>query len=210
LDGIATPHDVDDRVREAFGFRDAEWVLVEDLFNVTLPDFKGDASSPGRRPTQRVAGTTEEPELRQYCDYFTRVLKTGFGANRAVSSTIFREDARPYLPYRLVAFSIGGATAQAVRVQALESPQLVDELERLNRVLLRTEKDDGRSVYFRRIARIYSEVGGVPTIHIIKPDACRYWTRSMGLHDADEVAADFVSWHAAGKGVPRREGRLDA
>jgi hypothetical protein len=210
LDGIATPRDVDDRVRDAFGFKDAEWVLVDDLFNVTLPDFKGDARSPGRRPTQRVAGAANEQELRQYCEYFIRVLKTGLGATRAVVATIFQEVTLPYLPYRLVAFSIGGRKAESVQVQALESPRLVNELERLNRILLRTERDDGRSVYSRRTARVYSDMDGVPAIYIIKPDACRYWTRSMGLHDADEVAADFVSWHAASESTLRRKGRLDA
>jgi hypothetical protein len=212
LEGIATPRDVDGRVREAFGLKDAEWVLVEDLFNVTLPDFKGDASSPGRRSTQRIAGTTREPELRQYCEYFARVLKAGFGPSRGVLATIFEEVTPPYLPYRLVAFSIGGTNAQSVEVRALESPQLLDELERLNRIQLRTSEDDGRSVYIRRIARIYSKVGGVPTIYVIKPDACRYWTRSMGLNDADEVAADFVSWYAERTGGqdPQRKGRLHA
>jgi hypothetical protein len=34
----------------------------------------------------------------------------------------------------------------------------------------------------------------IPTIYLIKPDKIRYWTRSMALRDADEVAADIMTW----------------
>ena len=44
LDGVTTLKEIDDRTRDAFGLKDAEWVLVEDLFDVTLPDFKGDTN----------------------------------------------------------------------------------------------------------------------------------------------------------------------
>jgi hypothetical protein len=33
----------------------------------------------------------------------------------------------------------------------------------------------------------------IPTIYLIKPDKIRYWTRSMALRDADEVAADIMT-----------------
>jgi len=202
LNGITKPSDVDARVREAFGFKDAEWVLVEDLFNVTLPDFKGDSSSPGRQPTQRHHGSAKEPELRQYCEYFSRVLAAGFGQSRAITATIFQETARPFLPFRLVAFQVGSGPAQPVEVEPLDSSELLGELERLNQTWLRTRKDSPGSFYFKRIARLYDHRGKTPTIYIIKPDARRYWTRSMGLHDADEAAADFMSWQAAAEAEP--------
>jgi hypothetical protein len=196
LEGIRKPSDVDTRVREAFGFKDAEWVLVEDLFNVTLPDFKGDATSPGRQPTQRHADSIKEPELRDYCQYFCRVLKTGFAGNKTVSATIFQERKPPRLPFRLVAFSIATAPAKPLEVESLDSAALLQELEQLNKTWLRTQPGKPGSLFFKRIARVYDHRGQAPTIYIIKPDARRYWTRSMGLHDADEVAADFLSWQA--------------
>ena len=91
LDGVTTLKEIDDRTRDAFGLKDAEWVLVEDLFDVTLPDFKGDTNSRGRQRTQREDGSTMEPQLRHYCEYFIRVLKAGFGEDKRIAARIFHE-----------------------------------------------------------------------------------------------------------------------
>ncbi len=97
LAGLKTFEDVDERVRKVFGFKDAEWTLVDDLFRYTLPDFQGDETSPGRQPTERaprfVQPAKAEPQLAAYCRYFARVLKAGFGQDKPVCATIFQDDA---------------------------------------------------------------------------------------------------------------------
>jgi len=197
LDGAYDLKAIDDRVRDSFKFKDAEWVLVEDLFNVTLPDFKGDAKSPGRQRTRRRNGATDEPELRRYCDYFIRVMKAGFGQDKQITATIFRESDDKLLPYRLVAFELNRASKDQFHVETLDTPALLAELEALNRTWLRNQRGRGGSIYHERVARIHDQCDKTPTIFIIKPDAYRYWTRSMGLQDADEVAVDFARWQAA-------------
>jgi hypothetical protein len=186
----------DEQVRRAFDFKDAEWTLIEDLFEVTLPDFKGDAASPGRQRTKRLERSTQEPQLWHYCEYFIRVLKAGFGQDKQISATIFQETDPNQLPFRLVAFQFDQAATPSVQVESLHTPDLVAELEALNKTWLKNHKATSGNVYCQRVARIYDRRGKAPTIFILKPDACRYWTRSMGLHDADEVAADFISWQA--------------
>ena len=74
----------------------------------------------------------------------------------------------------------------------MESPDLLAEFETLNKTWLKGTKAKSGNIYHQRVARIYDVRNKIPTIFIIKPDACRYWTRSMGLNDADEVAADLV------------------
>ena len=194
LDGLRRPEDIDRRVREAFGFRDAEWALIEDLFNVTLSDFKGDADSLGRQRTQRENGATAEHERRRYCEYFIRVLKAGFGRDKQISATIFHETDQDQLPYRLVAFELNQSSPEPVRIDPLQGREILAELETLNRIWLGTGKIEDGSIYHQRVVRIYDYRDKTPTIFIIKPDAYRYWTRSMGLYDADEVAKDFVQW----------------
>lgn len=196
LEGVRTHEDVDQRIRNVFGFKDAEWVLVEDLFNFTLPDFKGDANSPGRQRTRRKERTTAEPQLHRYCDYFIRVLKAGFGHDKQITATIFQETGDP-LPYRLVAFELGRESDSPVQVVSLDAPELLNELDRLNRSWLKHRQVRGSSIYHQRVTRIYDHHGDVPAIFILKPDACRYWTRSMGLYDGDEVSADFTRWEEA-------------
>jgi len=205
LDGVGKRDSVlDARVRDAFGFKEAEWVLVEDLFNVTLADFKGDANSPGRRRTQRNIGPTEEPELGQYCEHFVRVLKASFGQDKRVSATVFQEKTSPWLPFRFVAFHLNCDASPPIRFEALESGALLEELEQLNQKWLQTRAVKTGTIYHQRVARIYEYQDSSPTIYIIKPDACRYWTHSMGLHDADEVAADFMRWQMASVEKTRR------
>jgi hypothetical protein len=196
LNGITSPDKIDAKIREAFAFKDAEWVLIEDLFNFTLSDFKGDEISPGRLPTKRKYKSGQEPQLRQYCEYFIRVLKAGFGQDKQISATIFQEKDSGLLPFRLIAFELDQVTTPAVQVKPFDTPELLAELEVLNKTWLKNRTGKSGNIYHQRIARIYDNRGKVPTIFIIKPDACRYWTRSMGLHDADEVAADFLSWQA--------------
>lgn len=197
LDGIKCSEDIDQRIREAFEFKDAEWVLIEDLFNTTLPDFKGDTNSPGRQRTQRRSKSSDEPELKAYCEYFSRVLKAGFGQDKHISATVFQETDKDFLPYRLIAFELNQLSSENFHVTSLDTSALLAELGTLNQTWLRGRESLGGSIYHQRVVRIYDYRDGVPTIFILKPDARRYWTRSMGLHDADEVAGDFVSWQSA-------------
>ncbi len=200
LDGLQDNKDVDRRVREAFDFKDAEWVLIEDMFDVTLPDFKGAQNSRGRQRTQRVVGLVDEPELRIYCEYFTRVLKAGFGEDKQITATVFQErTGSKHLPYRLVAFELNHASDERFQVRSLDVSDLLTELEVLNQTWLSSPGKASGSIYYQRVARIYDYRKDVPTIFILKPDAYRYWTRSMGLHDADEVAADFARWQLAAR-----------
>jgi hypothetical protein len=173
LRGLERPEDVDRRVREAFNFKDAEWVLVEDLFNVTLPDFKGDADSPGRQRTQRQINSTEEPQLYRYCEYFIRVLRAGFGEDKQITATIFHETGQDRLPYRLVAFELNQSSPERVRIEPLQGWQILAELETLNRTWLGIGKTGGGSIYHQRVVRIYDYRDKTRTIFIIKPDAYR-------------------------------------
>jgi N-6 DNA Methylase len=192
IKGIKTSDQFDEQVRQAFKLKDAEWVLIEDLFNSTLPDYKGDQTSPGRLRTDRRKDELE-PQLQQYCNYFIKVLKAGFGQDKQVSATIFQEKG-DRLPFRLIAFQLDSNSTPSIQVESLESTDLLAEMEALNKTWLKSKELSSGNIYNQRIARIYDTRDNLPTIFMIKPDACRYWTRSMGLNDADEVAADLLSW----------------
>ena len=169
--------------------------MVEDLFNYTLPDFRGDVSSPGRQRTARAVNGKREPQLSTYCEYFIRVLKAGFGHDKAITATIFQEPSER-LPYRMVAFELGRASGEEIVVARLEAPQLIAELESLNRRGRERQPNYG-GVYRERVAQVYDQLDGVPTVFVVKPDMIRYWTRSAGLSDGDEVALDLFRWYQA-------------
>jgi hypothetical protein len=202
LAGLRTFEDVDERVRKVFGFKDAEWALVEDIFRYTLPDFQGDESSPGRQPTERAPrfaqATKAEPQLAAYCRYFTRVLKAGFGQDKPVCATIFQDDARSPLPVRLVAIHLDWPRDEPIVVEPIESAVLCERLMELDEKWLKTGDQNRGGIFYQRVAMVYSEFEHhgrlIPTVFIVKPDRIRYWTRSAALRDADEVAADVQLW----------------
>ena len=201
LNGIETIDDIDRRIHEEFSFKNSEWVLIEDLFNYTLPDFKGDRSSPGRQKTHRQASEqhedNNEPELRAYCEYFLRVLKAGFGQDKNVSATIFQEQNTNYLPVRLVAIHLNRPDCKGVQIEMIDSSDLLNLMDRLNKALLERGDTEGGGIFYQRVAKVYASVElngiNIPTVYLVKPDKIRYWTRSMALRDADEVSADIMT-----------------
>ncbi len=203
LKEIERIEDVDVRVRQLFGLKDSEWVLVEDLFNYTLQDFKGGMNSLGRRPTRALDGEQEDREsefvLKAYCEYFSRVLRAGFGEDKQVSATIFTERSEPFLPVRLVGIHLETPGKAFIKLESIDSPELIKRLKELDKKFLKSPS--GRTnggIFYQRIARIYDtiSIGGrkVPTVFIVKPDQVRYWTRSMAMRDADEIAGDIMLW----------------
>jgi hypothetical protein len=199
LRSIKTIDDIDERIRQAFEFKDSEWVLINDLFNYTLQDFKGDSSSPGRQRTSRRSDENDiEPELTAYCQYLSRVIKAGFGQDKQVYTTIFQEQNNSFLPVRLVAIYLNKPEYDGVNIERIYSIDLLKQLERLNHLCLERGNTEDGGIFYQRVARIYDSVHfdgqTFPTIYLIKPDKIRYWTRSMALRDADEVVADIMMW----------------
>lgn len=189
LDGIDSYSILDERAFELFGLKDAERVLIEDAVEYRLDDFLGGHTSKGRQRTSLGDSSGNDAHMRSYCAYFLRVLKAGFGNERTASATVFRCPSE-IVPYRLVAFTLGGKSDNAIEVKDITSSTLLKELDRMNR------KANIRNVgiYTERVVRIYEANKGVPTVFVIKPDQKRFWTRSMGLQDGDEAALDLFSW----------------
>jgi hypothetical protein len=201
LSDLADYPEVDRAVYSAFGLKDAESTLIQDLLDVTIPDFKGNESSPGRLSTNRgefSPSGADDAELRSYCDHFVRVLRAGFGQDKRIKATIFQDTPPHRLPVRLVAFHLDWPNRTSVKVEKVDSPLLYERLRELDRKFIRGGKAKSGGIFFRRIARVYDvyEHNGreIPTIYIVKPDRVRYWTRSVAMRDADEVAVDIETW----------------
>jgi hypothetical protein len=201
LNAIKTQVALEAQARSAFGFRDAECTLIDDMFQYTLPDFHGDDTSPGRRPTMRgpiKPGGEEEPNLQEYCRTFIRVLKAGFGQKKSISATLFCDRLGDHLPVRMVAIHLDWARRDEVVVEAIDSSELCQRLVELDEKFLSTSDAERGGIFFQRVARVYDEYQyrgrAIPTIYIVKPDRIRYWLRSIAMRDADEVAADIQLW----------------
>jgi hypothetical protein len=205
LEGLTEFRQVDERVRAAFKLEGVEWALVEDLCELTLPDYRGDATSPGYQPTLRklnAAGSNARAGMAEYCDYFCEVLRAGFGEEKSVCATVYEEVANDYLPVRLVAIHLDWPGQALLRSEPVSNHELrtrIQDLAHTLRIPGRMGADDHQGYN----ARVYSfvEVDGrrVPTVFLIKPDQRRFWTRSMGIRDADAVSADIMTWRSTGE-----------
>jgi hypothetical protein len=146
LDSVKTHDEVDRLVNQLFALKDSEYALIEDLFDYTLPDFKGGASSPGRQKTQRsvlnLFERSEEPHLKKYCEYFLRVIKAGFGRDKKVYATIFQESTGDYLSVRLVAIYLNKSIHDGIKVETINSQVLLNRLNQLNDLFVEQDNSD--------------------------------------------------------------------
>ena len=94
------------------------------------------------------------------------------------------------MPYRLVAVALDGNGRNRIDIQDIESDVLLGEMARLSRAERHATGVSQRV----RVFRVYEASDDVPLILLLKPDQKRFWTRSMGFRDGDEVALDLFLW----------------
>ena len=180
---------LDKIIFDSFQLNESEQILIEDLFDYTLRDFKGKENSVGRQITSRHS----ESELTDYCETFFKVINAGFGNDKSLRATIFQETENN-LPVRMVAIHLDFPSRdEVIKTNKCSNEQLWKLLHKLDKKVMQNESETG-NIFYQRVVRIYDNDEGIPTIYLIKPDQKRYWLRSQALRDADEVSADIVSW----------------
>jgi len=198
------PAEIDDAVRQVFGLSEADWWLIQDLFNYTLPDFKGDSRSPGRLPTRR--GEADD-EASVYCETCVRVLRSGFGRDKRISATVFEETpGSSQLPVRLVVLHLDSDKGQKpeVRRERMDGARLLTTLADFARTTAAFTVDQATAATARVYHTMRYNGRSVPSVIIVKPDQVRHWCRSAALADADAVAGDIVAWGARSSGRGQR------
>ncbi len=190
--------DVDKEVHKAFGLKESEQALIDDLFEITLPYFKGGENSIARQPTEREKQSSDD-DLRKYLQWFIRVINATFGTDSSICTTLFEESGKQQLPIRLVAIHLDCPSRPRISVEQIDEGELANKLTELY-THLSGETGNGPTCY-RRVARIFDTVqidgNSIPTIFIAKPDEKRYWTRSIAMRDADEIASEILIWNNA-------------
>jgi len=206
---IPLPHSayaIDAAVRNAFNLTTAEWTLIEDFLEYSLPDVLRKTPGPARFPTQRKGnGGTKEPELTEFAKTFTRVVKGTFGKDKAVAATVFTEPDARKLPVRMLTIHLDSPERKGVAHEEVKADGLLDKLAEFHVGQLHQKPRDttGSGLGFQRVAYFFhpSREGGkrVMNLTIVKPDECRYWTRSMAMRDADQLAVAIGKAAVSGK-----------
>ena len=207
LKGITDHADFDRQMIKAFELKDAEQVLIDDMIDIHVVDFRGASERPGLRPTGRVSGDLlevleSEPVLHAYARYFTRVLKAGFGAQKGVRARIFSQPVNERLPFRMVSFELAETDSGKPELLKTRAPDLLVQMQHLAN---RSRRASLAGVRSGLVARFYDGSATAPRIILMKPDATRYWTRSAALNDADEVCADLFALRPPEHPDPRNQ-----
>lgn len=190
IEGADSYEAIDARAYKAFDLKDSEIALIEDMLAYTLADFRGTEEPDGNSGLGPADHNAQGSQLVPYCEYVIRVLKAGFGQDKAVRATIFQQADGPQLPLRLVAFELVGRSSKHISVSKIQTVALLKELERL-------AGSDRDEFFNTRLARVYDGSTGTPIIFVVKPAPMKYWTRSAGLNDGDEIALDLFRWQQA-------------
>jgi hypothetical protein len=168
-----------------YGISDIEREIIQDTIRFTLDYFRNKGESNAIKPPS-------EPSVEEYLKALCDILNQQFASSSMNFGRIrYLTDA----PLRVVSLRLS-----ADRADRLTEVRPREEMNTLLRELdnsLIEEKAAG--IYIRRHLRRYSS----DSVHIIKPNQARYWTRSSAFVDADKIYAEIMrSWSAARVEMP--------
>ena len=197
-----TEAEADQKILDLYHLNPTERVLVSNFVDTTLPDFKSIRGAQARQPVT-ASCQHKEDALQTYCEWFLDVLKAGFGEDKPICATIFTIESDTNLPYCIVAIHLDWSKQDAISYEFLQKEELLHKLADLD---LAFQEQSNGAIYYRRVCRVYgnTEVTDhgvkrkIPTVFLIKPNQVRYWTASVALRDADEVASDLLHWSQSG------------
>lgn len=124
--------------------------------------------------------SVDEPQLKAYGKILCSELNDIYAksGNSWQSGKIYSMPS--YTVYQI------GFGADGELKQEFVKDQLDDSVQRLI-----NNDTANRGAAYKRIVRLYDHVDGFDCVYFIKPNALRYWLKSIALRDADETFLDF-------------------
>lgn len=192
--------DIDAETARLFALTAADKILIEDFLRYSLPDALRTTPGPGRHCTRRVDDSGAlEPELSEYATAFIRVVRGTFGRERKVAATIYTESQTARLPVRMITVRLDAPEGKPISVERIQADGLLDRLSEFHAHQLQhgARGSSAGGSGFQRVAYLFHPGSEADTrvmnLTIVKPDECRYWTRSMAMRDADQLAGAILS-----------------
>jgi hypothetical protein len=191
-DGALEAHgqQLDELVYQYYDVDDSERALIEDTVQISIP------SATPIRPTNRSRGNRRIPTL----DPSTDEERTEY--RRTLCATLSEWAVDGEWRFRCIgttAASAGLGIASLSRIRAMDAvepthivPPEASAVGQLNSILERIGKRMGTRPGGTSANRLLKVFDG-SDLHIVKPLARRYWTRTAALNDADEVAAAILT-----------------
>jgi type I restriction-modification system DNA methylase subunit len=166
---------LDKAVFDLYGLNDDERILVEDTTQITIDLYMNrEKSAAFRKP--------KASDLEAYTLSFMSVIEPFFDTlkERSIAADIF-DIANT--PLQVVKFSILPYPGREQIVQTVQAENLIPVLQSIAKQLPSKLAD---RVFTRRNLKVYVS----ENIYIIKPRQLRYWSRSAGLNDANDIISE--------------------
>ncbi|TAE55060.1 MAG: SAM-dependent DNA methyltransferase [Nostocales cyanobacterium] len=166
---------LDKAVFDLYGLNDDERILVEDTTQITIDLYMN-------REKSAAIQKPKPTDLESYALHFMSVIEPFFDTlkERSIVADIF---SIANTPLQVVKFSILPYLGREQVIQTVQAENLITVLKSIAEQLPSKLAD---RLFTRRNLKVY--IG--ENIYIIKPCQLRYWSRSAGLNDANEIIAE--------------------
>jgi type I restriction-modification system DNA methylase subunit len=160
----------------AISFSGCEKLIIDDVLDYYI--------HLGKQITKKSDGAIlHHPVKKEQLEEYGEVLCTEL-------NDIYAKDGNNWQSgkiYRMPSYTIYqiGFGADGKLNQEFTSNQLDDSIQKL------INNDSNRGAAYKRIVRLYDHVDGFDCVYFIKPNAFRYWLKSIALRDADETFSDL-------------------
>lgn len=166
-------------------FASSDLIKISDADQILLDDLLTYEIHLGKAITKNSSGATlhhtvKEIQLKEYGEVLCIELNDIYAknGNSWQSGKIYRMPS--YTVYQ-IGFGVDGKLTKEFVDSGLD--------ESIQSLIDNDASNQGAS--YKRIVRLYDHVDGFDCVYFIKPNALRYWLKSIALRDADETFLDF-------------------
>lgn len=163
---------------DALQLSETDRVLIEDLLEYQLDAFQSGQRSKAFRHCQKE-------DTEQYAQHLCKTINDflSYTPEIGVWATVFDVQMRVPLNVIVLNFNQKAKKGTVQVLQDIEINQVLKDLEQF------CYKEHSESIYYRKFFRYYKD----DVIYLLKPNEKRFWTRSMGLNDADEIILELLT-----------------
>lgn len=170
---------------EALKLSETDKVLIQDLLDYQLDAFQSGQKSKAYKPC-------EVEDCEAYAQYLCNTINDflSYTPELTVWASVFKIEKRT--PLNVVMLQLNREKSAGF-IQTIDGRDINPILKDLER---HSYEEHSESIYYRKFFRYYSD----DVVYIVKPNEKRFWTRSLGLNDADEIILEILTSEDERKG----------
>src|SRR5690554_6102914 len=165
------------KINEQYNILDNDVIRIFDTVTLSIDLFHKQEKSIALKPVQKK-------QITEYAEIISSELNDFLdGQDLFVNATIY--NISRFTPLMMIKLS----HSQSKKEIEISKEQVDDELRKLDKHLWETDKQNKTNIYFRK--KLNYKAGD--DIYIIRPNQRRFWSKSMGIEDAQELIIEILN-----------------